>query len=213
MNELSAEDRPLDDVSGATQQPSAESIDELALLIGRNLKRLRQARAYSMEQLAKRSGVSRAMLSQVEHGRSVPTIGLLWKIASALDVPFSTLTSQSDTPGTVVLKAAAGKILTSRDGSFVSRALFPFQNERRVEFYELTLKRGAVEDADPHAPGTMENLAVSVGEVEIGTATGLYRLSPGDAIVFEAHVPHSYRNVGTVDAVMYLVMTYVENVG
>src|SRR5260370_19178357 len=125
--------------------PTQESIDDLAQLIGRNLKRLRQARGYSMEQLAKRSGVSRAMLSQVEHGRSVPTIGLLWKIASALDVPFSTLTSQSDTPGTVVLKAAEGKILSSRDGKFVSRALFPFHSERRVEFYELTLKRGAIE--------------------------------------------------------------------
>jgi transcriptional regulator with XRE-family HTH domain len=199
---------------GSTSElPTQESIDDLAQLIGRNLKRLRQARGYSMEQLAKRSGVSRAMLSQVEHGRSVPTIGLLWKIASALDVPFSTLTSQSDTPGTVVLKAAEGKILSSRDGKFVSRALFPFHNERRVEFYELTLKRGAIEKADPHAAGTMENLVVSVGEVEIGTATGTYHLSPGDAIVFEADIPHSYRNVGAVDAIMFLVMTYVENVG
>jgi quercetin dioxygenase-like cupin family protein len=70
-----------------------------------------------------------------------------------------------------------------------------------------------VEDADPHPPGTFENLVVHQGNVEIGVDTASYRLDAGDAIVFEADVPHAYRNVGDTQAVMYLVMTYAESVG
>jgi quercetin dioxygenase-like cupin family protein len=38
-------------------------------------------------------------------------------------------------------------------------------------------------------------------------------LLEGDAVIFEAHVPHSYRNLSDSEAVAYLVMTYVETVG
>ena len=57
--------------------------------------------------------------------------------------------------------------MTSHDGSFSSRALFPFDEPRRVELYELELKKGAHEDAEPHPPGTRENLVVARGRVKI----------------------------------------------
>lgn len=186
---------------------------ELAAIVGRNLKRLRQRRGHSLERLAKLSGVSRAMLSQIELCRSVPTIALLWKVARALDVPFSALTSDAKANGTVILRASQSKILGSSDRSFTSRALFPFESERRVEFYKLTLAPHATEHAAAHAPGTTENLTVVIGDVEIGVGSETHILKPDDAILFEADVPHSYRNLGSMTAVMYLVMTYVEAVG
>jgi transcriptional regulator with XRE-family HTH domain len=186
---------------------------EIADLVSRNLKRLRMKRGLSLEALAKASDVSRGMLSQIELGRSVPTISLLWKVARALDVPFSALTSDHGTDGNVLLPAAKAKILTSAGGAFTSRALFPFEAERRVEFYKLTLAPRAVENADPHAPGTMENLAVAAGQVEITAAGVSYILKPEDAILFAADVPHSYRNLGAKTAIMYLVMTYTDSIG
>ena len=72
-----------------------DETDELASRVGNNLRRLRTKRGHSLERLAKLSGVSRAMLGQIELGRSVPTIALLWKVARALEVPFSALTSDS----------------------------------------------------------------------------------------------------------------------
>ena len=72
------------------------------------------------------------------------------------------------------------------------------------------LKGGAVEEAEAHAPGTKENLAVSAGEVEVVVGGIGHHLGTGDAISFDADVPHAYKNPGQTDAVMYLVMTYVE---
>jgi transcriptional regulator with XRE-family HTH domain len=202
----------------ATDQPSASpspqaGAEQIAGIVSRNLKRLRTRRDLSLEALAKLSGVSRGMLSQIELGRSVPTISLLWKVAHALGVPFAALTSDGNSGGTVLLPAEKAKLLTSAGGNFTSRALFPFDSERKVEFYKLTLAPDSEEVAEPHAPGTMENLVVASGQVEI-TADGVsYILRTDDAILFEVDVPHRYRNIGAKLAVMYLVMTYTDAVG
>lgn len=181
--------------------------------VGGNLRQLRAKRGLSLEALAGQSGVSRAMLSQIELGQSAPTINVLWKIARALNVPFSALITEPRAASARVLPARTAKILASQDGGFSSRALFPFDEPRRVEFYELRLRRGAVESAEAHAPGTVENLIVTAGRVEIGVAGERYELGAGDAIQFEAGVAHEYRNAGDDDAVLYLVMTYADEVG
>ena len=107
----------------------ADTEHDLPQLLGRNLRRLRVRQGHSLERLAKLSGVSRAMLSQIETGKSAPTISLLWKIATALGVPFAALLDSQKTHGTVVLRRSEAKILASRDGRFTTRALFPFDGE------------------------------------------------------------------------------------
>jgi len=181
--------------------------------VGRNLRRLRSRRGLSLERLAQRSGVSRAMLSQIELGRSVPTINSLWRIARALDVTFSALINQHLESAPVVLPRVSAKVLTNRDGTFSSRALFPHDERRRTEFYGLHLKQGGEERARPHRPGTIENLVVTSGALELDVEARTYRLEKGDAILFSADVPHAYRSVGREDTEMFLVMTYAEDVG
>ena len=192
---------------------SAEPSMDLAPVVGKNLKRLRTERGLSLERLAQSSGVSRAMLGQVELGQSAPTINVLWKMARALDVPFSALITSNQTSGAKVLRSEAAKRLMSSDGSFQSRALFPFDEPRRVEFYELKLSAKGVEKAEAHAPGTTENLVVAKGAVEIVVGADTHKLEAGDAILFEADQPHVYRNAGAAEAVLYLVMHYPEQVG
>ncbi|AKV04137.1 transcriptional regulator, XRE family [Labilithrix luteola] len=187
-----------------------EAPQDLAPVVGANLRRLRMRRGLSLEKLAQRSGVSRAMLGQIELGQSAPTINVLWKIARALDVTFATLIQAREAGGTTILRKAAAKVLTSHGGHFSSRALFPFDGPRRAEFYELRLAANEKETADAHAPGTVENLVVSEGEVELVVNRETHRLETGDAIVFEADVPHAYVNVGKAECVMYLVMTYAD---
>ena len=191
----------------------AEASTDLAPIVGRNLRRLRTQRGLSLERLSKASGVSRAMLGQIELGQSAPTINVIWKIARALGIPFSALISTTAQSGTRLMRAAQAKRLASHDGSFASRALFPFDEPRRVEFYELRLSAHSEERAEPHPPGTMENLVVTAGAVEIDRGNERHVLTTGDAILFEADVAHVYRNPGDVDAVMYLVMTYAETIG
>jgi transcriptional regulator with XRE-family HTH domain len=179
-------------------------------VVGGNLRRLRMRRGLSLEKLAQKSGVSRAMLGQIELGQSAPTINVLWKIARALDVTFATLIQAREAGGPTVMKKGQAKVLTSQGGQFSSRALFPFDGPRRAEFYELRLAARAREAADAHAPGTLENLVVSEGQLELVVGKETHRLETGDAIVFEADVAHTYTNAGTSECVMYLVMTYAE---
>ncbi|MDB4944247.1 MAG: transcriptional regulator, family [Labilithrix sp.] len=189
---------------------ASEAHADLAPIVGGNLRRLRMRRGLSLEKLAQKSGVSRAMLGQIELGQSAPTINVLWKIARALDVTFATLIQAREAGGPTVLKKQQAKVLTSQGGQFSSRALFPFDGPRRAEFYELRLAPGAEEAAEAHAPGTLENLAVSEGQLSLVVGKDTFKLDAGDAIVFEADVPHAYVNPGAVPCVMFLVMTYAE---
>ncbi|WP_437875343.1 helix-turn-helix domain-containing protein [Sorangium sp. So ce513] len=199
--------------TGAYEVAPQDASSALTAIVGANLRRLRTKRGLSLERLAKASSVSRAMLSQIELGQSTPTINVLWKIARALGVPFSALISDQSIRGTAIIPAARAKVLTSHDGSFSSRALFPFDVPRTVEFYELKLAPLATEHADPHPPGTIENLVVTSGMLEMIVGAERHLLGTGDAILFEADVPHQYRNPTKQEAIMYLVMTYVEKTG
>lgn len=176
--------------------------------LGINLRKLRLERGLSLEALAQKSGVSRAMLGQIELQRSAPTINVVWRITQALSLPFSALIAEAATDDARVLPRSRSKLLSSADGSFSSRALFPADRPRTVEFYEIRIVPAGVEQADAHAAGTTENLVVSKGEVEIEVGGAVHRLETGDAMLFRADTPHVYRNVGNGDAVLYLVMTY-----
>lgn len=199
--------------------PAAEKPEEkdetaaLARQIGENLRRLRTRRRWSLDRFAELAGVGRVALSDLEHGRGAPTIAMLWRVARALGVPFAALTSSFRLPGTSVLRAERAKTLRSRDGRFSSRALFPADAERRVEFYELRLAPRSVEESEAHPPGTLENLVVASGAVEISFAQRTHKLASGDAIQFEADLPHAYANGGEEEARMYLVMTYADEAG
>lgn len=202
------------DKSQKTRQPAArraapkpadpdESPD-----VGSALRQLRLERRLSLDKLAYESGVSRAMLSQIELGRSVPTITLLWRIARALAVPFSALLSGHTDDEPMILHASRAKVLRSADGSFSTRALFPLDQLHTAEFYELHLAPQGAELADPHAPGTTENIVVTAGILEIRVASRIVTLRPGDATYFRADVAHEYHNPGKHEAIAYLVMTY-----
>jgi mannose-6-phosphate isomerase-like protein (cupin superfamily) len=150
------------------------------------------------------------MLSQIELAQSTPTVTILWKIAQALNCSLSVLITDQPVRETKVLCAANTKILTSTDGKFSSRALFPSSHPRHVEFYELRLAPLASECAEPHPPGTIENLVVTSGSLEMIVGDIHHTLGAGDAIQFEADVRHEYRNAVASETLIYLVISYAE---
>ncbi|MDH4608566.1 helix-turn-helix domain-containing protein [Pseudomonas sp. BN102] len=184
--------------------------DPIGQRVASNLLRLRSKRNLSLDGLSRVSGVSRAMLAQIESGRSVPSIKVLCKIAQGLKVSVAAFLDDRAFDGVAVLPARQSKRLVSSDGSFVSRALFPFDCSRQVEFYELRLAGLATEDSPGHAPGTQENLVVAQGVLEIGVNEERFLLATGDSILFYADQPHAYRNPSDSEAVAYLVTTYAE---
>ncbi len=195
------------------EELSPGSAANLTPLVAGNLKRLRAANGLSLEKLSRRSGVSRAMLGQIELGQSAPTVNVVWKIACGLGVPFSALLAGNATTATTVLRGSEARVLPSGGEAFTSRPLFPAQQGRSVEFYELRIKARSEEEAAPHPAGTTENLVVAEGALELTVSGKTHALAAGDALYFLADVPHHYRNPGRTPAVIYLVITYAEPVG
>ncbi|NCN10917.1 MAG: helix-turn-helix domain-containing protein [Leptospira sp.] len=182
-------------------------------VVKENLKVIRHTKGLSLDKLASRCGVSRAMLSQIEQGKSVPTIAVLWKIANGLNVPFSELLKEKRQEGVFLLKAENSKMLFSSSKVFSSRALFPFNGNRKSEFYELVLKPGGIEVAEPHQTGTIENIVVVSGKLRLRVGDQVVELDPKDAVYFRADVAHEYSNPTDQETIMYLVMDYTEEVG
>lgn len=197
-----------DVLASLPQEDYHDPSEAICLRTGQNLRRLRTRRGYSLDRLAKVSGVSRAMLGQIETGKSSPTLTILARIAAALEISCGALIIEDEEPTTVLLTRAASKTLSSSDGRFETRALFPYDGDRTVEFYELRLAPHHAERADAHRHGTVENLVVAAGTVEVIVGKQPYILGEGDALVFEADVPHVYRNMTGGPALVYLVSTY-----
>jgi rhodanese-related sulfurtransferase/transcriptional regulator with XRE-family HTH domain len=184
------------------EEPALDSV------VGENLRALRNARNLSLDTLARLTGLSRTLLGQVELGKTSPSVGLVWRLARAFDVPFSTMLATAQPTAISVLRAQHARRIVGNDGKFSSRALFPLGSEPDAEFYELTLAPYSREDAQPHRLGTRENLLVGAGRLELLVDQQRFELAKGDAIVFGADVPHSYVNPDREECWVYLVMTY-----
>jgi transcriptional regulator with XRE-family HTH domain len=176
--------------------------------VGAYLRLLRQERGLSLAELATRCGVSRAMISQIEQGRSSPSISLGWKLANGLGVPFGALLGEPTEGDFVVQRKPEVREVFSADKSMRSRALFPSGDRRAPELYELLLRPGGIEDAHAHGLGTRELLYVESGRLVLSCAGQQIALDAGDSLFFRADQPHRYENPGSHDTRIYLVMCY-----
>jgi transcriptional regulator with XRE-family HTH domain len=167
---------------------------EMARRVAEVLKRLRAERHLSLDDLATRSGVSRAALSQIEGARTNPTLAVLWKIAVGLDVPFHDLLASNENQPVRVLRAGETLPLRSADGRMESRLLSPGGAAADTEVYDLRLQPKAVHRSDPHGKDTTETLVVLTGSLRLTVDGAEYELGTGDSAFFRADVPHSYEN-------------------
>ncbi len=166
----------------------------VARRVSEGLKRFRKARGLSLDELAQRSGVSRAALSQIEGLRTNPTLAVLWKVAVGLEVPFQALIGATDEAGPRLLRAADTVPLRSADGRMESRLLSPRGGAPDLEVYELKFFTKAVHKSEPHSEGTTELLTVTMGQLRVNIGDDIYELAEGDTLSFHADVPHAYEN-------------------
>lgn len=172
-------------------------MDTINRQVAERLHRLRQEKGMSLEDLAARAGVSRAMLSQIETLKTNPTVALLWKVSRGLGVSFAELLgSATEQPAVRLSRARGARYLYSADKQFRSRPLLGNVPGHHVELYELRLAAGAVEAADPHPPGSFEQVLVTGGRLRLTVLAERYDLGGGDALLFPADVPHRYEALG-----------------
>lgn len=173
------------------------------------LKAIRSERGWSLDLTATRTGVSKAMLGQIERGESAPTIATLWKIATGLGVPMTALLEAEGESGDVLLLRDAANLRVRPSPEGMQRALlFPYEARFGFELYELTFAPGFESISEPHDTGVVEHVTVLHGEVELLIEGEWQPLRQGQSLRFPADRQHGYRNRTSEDAVVMDLIHY-----
>ena len=171
------------------------------------LRRERERVGVSLTELAKRAGIAKSTLSQLESGSGNPSVETLWALGVALGVPFSRLVDPP-TPRVRVVRAGEGPVMRSEQAQYTGTLLSACPPGARRDIYVLTLEPGSIRNADPHIPGSVEHFVVSKGSVRTGPVDNVVELAAGDYASFPGDVPHLYEALepGTVAV---LVMEHI----
>ncbi|WP_211162681.1 helix-turn-helix domain-containing protein [Alteromonas ponticola] len=158
--------------------------ENIAEYIAKNLKARRQEKGWSLDSTAKATGVSKAMLGQIEREESSPTIATLWKIATGLNCSFSSLLDQGS--------ASPHQHNFKDDVSMAVETLFPFSPVTSFEVFAITLSDHHRQLSPAHSNGVTEHIHVLSGELAV-LSDGQWRsISENQQFVLAADQPHGY---------------------
>ena len=174
-----------------------------ALAVGPRVKALREGMGLSLRDLADRSSVSAPMLSQVERGETSPTLAVAAKIAAGLELSLSQLLRLDESDGVSVVRTGE-RLLGGRADGHRYEVLTPPVPGQRAEVSMHTLAAGSATagPGDPpiHEPGSRETAVVLDGRLLLVCDGVAHDLREGDAVTFDADLPHHFENPGRLDA-------------
>jgi transcriptional regulator with XRE-family HTH domain len=185
------------------------ALDPAAGTLGVRIRALREAGGLSLRDLALRSGVSAPMLSQVERGETSPTLHVAARIAAGLDLRLSQLL-RLDEDGIVTVVRREERRGGGTNGHRYE-VLTPPLPGQRAELSSHTLAPGAATggpgDPPMHEPGSRETAVVQSGTVTLVIDGARHPLREGDAVTFDADLPHHFENPGKEEAVLLAVVS------
>ena len=186
-------------------------MQELNQYLSESLKNLRGKRGWSLDRTAKETGVSKAMLGQIERRESSPTLATLWKIASGFNISLSTFLEPAPTAdkGTVFRSAEEIRTQPATDEMLVA-PLFPYESRFGFELLELILMPGYERLSEPHKEGVTEHVTVIEGEMELLVNGEWVLLQENTAMRFDASQPHGYRNQTEKPTVFHNLIHYAD---
>ncbi|MGI6212653.1 MAG: helix-turn-helix domain-containing protein [Anaerovoracaceae bacterium] len=176
--------------------------------IGETLRRIRKDMKISLDQAAQLTGVSKAMLGQIERGESNPTISTLWKISAGLKVSMSTFVSSTDSRRDLISLDEITPV-EEEDGKMLLFNIFPFDPISGFDYLEIRLAPGCRHVSEGHANVMNEYLMVRSGELSLTVNEEVFRLGPGQAISFPGNSYHVYMNPGEKETVFSNIMRYI----
>lgn len=182
-------------------------MEQIHIKVGRNLHRIRKARGLSLDKVAEVTGVSKAMLAQIERGDTNPTISILWKIATGLKISFTTLVEE-ESPEISVVRTEALEPFLSEEGAYRTYPLFPFNSAKQFEVYSVEIDPGCVHPSEPHNEGVEEWILVFEGDLEVEIGNEAFQVCAGSAIHFPADRPHVYRNLAPTVTRFHVIIHY-----
>jgi transcriptional regulator with XRE-family HTH domain len=173
------------------------SPDDTADALARNLRRLRAERALTLDELAKRAGISRSTLIQIEQQRVNPTLAILVRLAQALDVGLAELVELGRQRRVRVIARDDVAELWTSPGGGSGRLLVGSDQFDHIEFWDWRLEPGDLHEAEAHVLGTAEILHVLEGDLALEVDGETHTAAAGESVIFSADADHSYGNNGT----------------
>ncbi|GAA3670494.1 cupin domain-containing protein [Nonomuraea antimicrobica] len=177
------------------------SLQDITGVIASNVRAARQARRWTLDEMASRSGLSRRVIVQIEQAQSNPNIATLLRISDALGVGLPKLVALPDTPRARVVRAGQGPRLWQ--GAHGGHAVLVAGGDPPdvLELWDWTMFPGESYASEAHTAGTVEHLLVISGEVHLRIGNEEVDLRPGDSVSFTGDQPHTYANTtGTANA-------------
>ncbi len=159
-----------------------------------NLREIRATSGLSLSKAAEVTGVSKAMLGQIERGESSPTIATLWKIAKGFHLPLTALIAENHRPS-----GQSGEVYRTVQfpGSITVKIVFPYDPELGAETFHVSLRPGQSHLSQAHDSGVTEEVFVLEGAMEVLRGETWVSLEPGQGLRFAADQPHGYRSTTT----------------
>ncbi len=182
-------------------------MENLTLVIGNKLKNIRNSRNLSLDDVAELTGVSKAMLGQIERGKSNPTVSTLWKISTGLRVSFSSFIDESKEELKVINIDEIEPVI-EEDSTMKLYPIFPFDPNRGVEMFTIELEKGCIHESSSHNSGVEEYIIVTEGEIEMTIGEENFILKKGCSIKFMADKNHVYKNLNEDKAVFQNIIFY-----
>ena len=175
--------------------------------VGENLRLLRQEMGISLDKASKMTGVSKAMLGQIERGKSNPTVSTLWKISTGLRVSFSSFIDESKEELKVINIDEIEPVI-EEDSTMKLYPIFPFDPNSGVEIFTIELEKGCIHESSSHNSGVEEYIIVTEGEIEMTIGEENFILKKGCSIKFMADKNHTYKNLNEDKAVFQNIIFY-----
>jgi len=176
--------------------------------LGERVKELRGGRGLTLEALAERSGVSRAMISKLERGEKNPTLVVAAKLAEGLGVTLSQLVGVEERREVVVVPKEGRMVMRDPETGFERQLLSPTFVGRGVEFVRNSIPEDSTSgEFPPHRKGVVEYVVVERGTLRATLGGEEYLLEEGDALYFEADVGHRFDNASEGECSYYLVIS------
>ena len=161
-------------------------------LVAASLKRERARAGISLAELARRAGIGKSTLSQLESGEGNPSIETLWALSVALGIQFSALV---DAPRPLVEVIRLGEGMTigaSEADSYTATLLSAARPGTRRDAYLIRADRGRPRISQPHARGVVEHVVVCAGRASVGPTQAPVELAPGDYVNYPGDVEHIF---------------------
>lgn len=174
--------------------------------LGVNLRRLRLEKNLTLDALAQLSSVSRAMISKIERGSSVPTAMVLGKLSRALDVGLSHLVGGYRHREPTLLSPFEQPVFRDPESGLERRSLSPLFPDRMVDFVVNTLPPKASVAFPPHQPGIEEYLYVSRGRIAVMVGDKRFEVPAGSSLFYPGNIQHEFHNIGKVTAEFFIVI-------